>query len=237
LEAEIRTRYTQIFEDIASTARSAGRDEAGIRLVVVTKGHPAKTIDILYELGVRDIGENRVGEALFRQNLIGDKEGLNWHMIGHVQSRKADDVVGHFSLVHSVDRVKLAKRMNRTAQAYGIVQPVLLQFNVSGEETKSGWSAGTPEQWEALLPDMEAVLACDGLKVGGLMTMAPYSEDPEDARPSFVRLRKLRDYLVGQFPDQDWAELSMGMSGDYRVAVQEGATILRVGTAILGSLY
>lgn len=237
MEAEIKRHYAQVMEEISSTAQAAGRRPEDIRLVVVTKGHPAKVIDILYELGVRDIGENRVGEALFRQELIQGMDDLNWHMIGHVQSRKAGDVVGHFSMVHSVDRVKLARRMDRAAEAYGLVQPVLLQFNVSGEETKSGWSADSPDQWEGLLPDIEAVLALDGLDVRGLMTMAPYSENPEDARLSFVRLRKLRDYLAGRFPGQNWSELSMGMSGDYRVAIQEGATILRVGTAILGSLY
>ncbi len=237
MEAEIKRHYAQVMEEISFTAQAAGRRPEDIRLVVVTKGHPAKVIDILYELGVRDIGENRVGEALFRQELIQGMDDLNWHMIGHVQSRKAGDVVGHFSMVHSVDRVKLARRMDRAAEAYGLVQPVLLQFNVSGEETKSGWSADSPDQWEGLLPDIEAVLALDGLDVRGLMTMAPYSENPEDARLSFVRLRKLRDYLAGRFPGQNWSDLSMGMSGDYRVAIQEGATILRVGTAILGSLY
>jgi uncharacterized pyridoxal phosphate-containing UPF0001 family protein len=124
--------------------------------------------------------------------------------------------------------------LDRFAEQAGEILPILLQFNVSGEQTKSGWSASDPASWDQLLPEVEAVLQCRFLQVHGLMTLAPFSPDPEDARPSFVRLQKLRDYFAARFPDQDWAELSMGMSGDYQVAIQEGATLVRIGTAILG---
>jgi len=234
VDTTLASRYEQVKETIARTAQAAGRAEADVRLVVVTKGHPLTAIETLYELGVRDVGENRLEEASFKQQTLTGLHGLNWHMIGHIQSRKARDVCGRFALVHSVDRLKLAHKLDQTAQVQGIVQPVLLQFNVSAEVQKSGWMADDKAEWPELLPEVEAVLACKGLQVRGLMTMAPYSTNPEDARPSFVRLCKLRDYLAGQFPAGNWGELSMGMSGDYQVAIQEGATLLRVGTAIMG---
>ena len=202
--------------------------------MVVTKSHPVAQIAELIELGVQDVGENRVEEALFKQQILADQPHLNWHMIGHVQSRKAADVCGHFSLVHSVDRVKLANRLNRRAEDLGIVVPVLLQFNVSAEETKSGWQASIPGRWPELLPELEAVLQCSHLAVQGLMTMAPYSTDPEAARPYFARLRELREYFAVRFPQHRWNQLSMGMSGDFEPGIEEGATIVRIGTAILG---
>lgn len=235
MDAALASRYEQVKETIARTAQSAGRAEAEIRLVVVTKGHSLTAIETIYQLGGRDVGENRIEEATFKQQQLAGLTELNWHMIGHIQSRKARDVCGRFPLIHSVDRLKLAKKLAQCVQREGIVQPVLLECNVSGEAQKSGWTADDPTRWAELLPEMEAVLALEGLEVRGLMTMAPYSSNPEDARPSFARLRKLRDYLSAQFPAQDWSALSMGMSGDYQVAIQEGATILRVGTAIMGA--
>jgi len=234
VDGKIASRYQQVKETIARTAQAAGRPEKDIRLVVVTKGHPLTAIETVYQLGVRDVGENRLEEASFKQQTLTALTGLNWHMIGHIQSRKARDVCGRFALVHSVDRLKLARKLDQSALAQGIEQPVLLEFNVSGEVQKSGWMADDKAEWPELLPEVEAVLACTGLEVRGLMTMAPYSTNPEDARPSFVRLRKLRDYLAGQFPAGSWDELSMGMSGDYQVAIEEGATLLRIGTAIMG---
>ena len=234
MDGKIASRYQQVKETIARTAQAAGRPEKDIRLVVVTKGHPLTAIETVYQLGVRDVGENRLEEASFKQQTLTALTGLNWHMIGHIQSRKARDVCGRFALVHSVDRLKLARKLDQSALAQGIEQPVLLEFNVSGEVQKSGWMADDKAEWPELLPEVEAVLACTGLEVRGLMTMAPYSTNPEDARPSFVRLRKLRDYLAGQFPAGSWDELSMGMSGDYQVAIEEGATLLRIGTAIMG---
>ena len=233
----ITVRYQQVQEKIASAAQSAGRSLDEVRLVVVTKGHPPKAIQTLYQLGVRHIGENRVEDALTKQEILRDLPDLHWHMIGHVQSRKAKQIYSRFSLLHSLDRVKLAGRLEASLTEAGGTLPVLLQFNISSEETKSGWDASTESDWPALLPEIEEVLQFPHLDVQGLMTMAPYSTNPEDSRPHFVRLRKLRDFLAGRFPSHTWEQLSMGMSGDYPVAVQEGATLLRVGTAIMGALY
>ncbi|HKJ28554.1 MAG TPA: YggS family pyridoxal phosphate-dependent enzyme [Anaerolineales bacterium] len=231
----IAARYQEVIERIADAARVSGRPPEAVKLVVVTKGHAAVRIGELIELGVRDFGENRVDEALLKQQIMKDQGELNWHMIGHVQSRKASEVSGKFALVHSLDRVKLANRLNQRAEALERVQPVLLQFNVSGEGTKSGWQAASPESWPGLIPDIEAVLKCTHLDVRGLMTMAPYSTNSEDARPYFARLRQLRDYFQERFPETDWHELSMGMSGDFETGIQEGATLVRIGTAIVGA--
>ena len=232
--SKITEKLELVRENIAQAAERAGRSAEDVQLVVVTKNHPVKVIAELYELGVRDVGENRLEEAFFKQEVTGDLKDLRWHMIGHVQSRKAKEVCGPFALFHALDRLKLANRLERSAAEMGIKLPVLLQFNVSGEETKSGWDASHPDLWPALQPQIASVVSCDYLSVRGLMTMAPYSNNPEDARPYFARLRALRDQLAAWFPQADWSQLSMGMSGDYQVAVEEGATLVRIGTAILG---
>jgi pyridoxal phosphate enzyme (YggS family) len=230
----ILQRYHQVSESIAETARTAGRFPDEVKLVVVTKSHPVEAVKVLVEGGVLDLGENRVGEAHEKIEILKSNPDIRWHMIGHIQSRKAKLVGPEFHLVHSVDRMKLASYLDRTLAEKNAKLEVLLQFNVSGEQSKSGWNASNPDNWDKLFPEVEAVLLCDSLQVRGLMTIAPYSSDPEDARPSFVRLRRLRDALAARYPDQRWDELSMGMSGDYQVAIQEGATIVRIGTAILG---
>lgn len=234
MSGDMKARYEQVLAEIDETARRASRDPGEINLVVVTKGHPQSSIIDLYRLGCGHVGENRVEEALQKQTESTALRDLNWHMIGHIQSRKAARVAGSFSLVHSLDSVKLANRLDRFSGEAGVIQDVLLQFNVSGEASKSGWDAWDETRWETMLPEMEIVLACDHLRVRGLMTMAPYSPNPEDARPSFTRLRKLRDWLGRRFLEVDWSQLSMGMSGDYVPAIEEGATILRVGTAVMG---
>jgi len=156
-------------------------------------------------------------------------------MIGHVQSRKARLVADHFALLHSLDSMKLARRLDRFAAEANRVLPVLLEFNVGGEESKAGWDATEASQWEALFPDVAAVLELPNLRVQGLMTMPPLENDQEDSRRFFQRLRQLQDRLSSQFPQADWRELSMGTSADYPVAVEEGATLVRVGTAIVGA--
>lgn len=233
----IKKRYFEVQEGIYQAAQSVGRDPKQVKLVVVTKSHPLEQIRKLPAVGLHDFGENRVEEALPKMEAMQDEPGLNWHMIGHIQSRKAKLIGTGFHLVHSVDRLKLAVRLDRFAGEAGEILPILLQLNVSGEQSKSGWDASDETSWDGLLPEIEAVLKCQFLKVHGLMTIAPYSPDPETARPSFVRLRKIRDFFSSRFPDQEWSELSMGMSGDYQTAIQEGATIVRIGSAILGPRY
>jgi len=160
---------------------------------------------------------------------------VEWHMIGHVQSRKAQLVPGNFNLLHSLDSLKLANRLDRFCGEVGRKLPVLLEFNVGGEDSKSGWLAGDESQWPSLLSELAAVIALQHLQVRGLMTMPPLGGTAEFSRPFFQKLRGLQEYLASQFPQVDFSELSMGTSGDYEVAVQEGATIVRIGTAIVGA--
>jgi pyridoxal phosphate enzyme (YggS family) len=156
-------------------------------------------------------------------------------MIGHVQSRKARLVAEHFALLHSLDSLKLAQRLDRFAAEHNRVLPVLLEFNVGGEQSKSGWNASDDSAWDLLPSEIKPVLDLTNLRVRGLMTMPPLETDPENSRRYFQSLRRLRDHLAAAFPQAAWHELSMGTSADYVVAVEEGATLVRVGTAIVGT--
>jgi pyridoxal phosphate enzyme (YggS family) len=230
----VADNYQRVLERIDRAAASAGRDPQDIRLVVVTKGHPVRVVREAVQAGASLLGENYVEEALPKIQACSDLPGLEWHMIGHVQSRKAQEVSEHFPWVHSVDSLKLARRLSHFSAHYGRSTRVLLECNVSGEETKFGWTASDPSAWKQLLPEFEQIAHLPNLNVTGLMTIAPFLPDPEDARPFFRRLRALRDYLSQCIPDVSWNDLSMGMSADYEVAIQEGATLVRIGQAILG---
>jgi pyridoxal phosphate enzyme (YggS family) len=219
---------------IARAAEAAGRSPEEITLVAVSKTHGPDRIAEAARAGLRDFGENRVEEAMPKIASV-PALGLRWHMIGHIQSRKAIDVVqAGFALIHSVDTVKLAERLSRLAVQTGRVQPILLECNVSGEGSKEGFAADADGDWPRLLPEFAAVLALPGVRVHGLMTMAPQGPHPEAARPVFRRLRELKDYLRINLPQGDWRDLSMGMTDDIEPAIAEGATIARIGRAIFG---
>jgi PLP dependent protein len=235
LVAHIRERYLSTLDSIASAARKSGRQPENIRLVVVTKTQPLEIVQAAIEAGVRILGENYPEEGVTKIQSLSAQSGVEWHMIGHVQSRKAKLVADHFALLHSLDSLKLAQRLDRFAAEANRILPVLLEFNVGGEESKSGWDASDKSTWDAFLPDVKALVDLPHLRVRGLMTMPPLETDPDDARRFFQSLRLLRDHLSAQFPQADWRELSMGTSADYVVAVEEGATLVRVGTAIVGA--
>jgi hypothetical protein len=185
------------------------------------------------DAGVRCLGENYADEAVPKITAI-QFPALEWHMIGHIQSRKAQLVSRHFTCVHSLDSVKLALRLDRFASLENRVLPVLLECNASGEEAKYGWDITHEENWKNLLPEFEQITRLTSLQVEGLMTMAPYSEQPETVRPYYRRLRRFQAFLKTLLPQANWDELSMGMSGDFEVAIEEGATCVRVGQAIMG---
>jgi pyridoxal phosphate enzyme (YggS family) len=235
LVASIRENYQQALDRIADAARRSRRDPAEVRLVVVTKSQPLDVVRAAIEAGVRILGENYPEEGVTKMQSLPEQTGVEWHMIGHVQSRKARLVADHFALLHSLDSLKLAQRLDRFAAEGQRTLPVLLEFNVGGEESKSGWDASDESQWPAFLPELAQLLTLPHVRVQGLMTMPPLGMDPADSRRFFVRLRQLRDHLATQFPETDWHELSMGTSADYPVAVEEGATLVRVGTAIVGA--
>ena len=235
----IRRNYARVLEQIDDAARSAGRDPAAIRLLVVTKGHPVESVQQAVAAGIRLFGENYVEEAVEKMQTLAIRgvaasNELEWHMIGHLQSRKARLVCEHFAYLHALDSLKLAERLDRFAAEAGRKLPVLLECNVSGEQTKFGYPVWNEAAWQELAGEFARLLELPQLQVRGLMTMAPFFDQPEPARPYFQRLRRFQAYLEKSLPQSDWAELSMGMSGDFTVAVQEGATLVRVGTAIMG---
>ena len=231
-QTKIGENYHRIQEKIAQTAQRVGRDPDAVRLVTVTKGHPIEAVRQAITAGARRLGENYVEEAEPKIQAFAADTEIEWHMIGHVQSRKAEAVCDLFAFTHSLDRMKLARRLQRFAAAKPM--PVLLECNVSGESSKYGWKAWQENHWELLLPAFAEILQFTNLHVRGLMTMAPYDPDPEQARPYFERLRQLQAYLQHHLPAGDWRELSMGMSDDFEVAIETGATLVRIGTAIMG---
>lgn len=234
LVQEIRLRLEATQEKIARAAQSAGRDPASVRLLVVTKTHPAAHVGAAIQAGAKTLGENYAEEAVAKMEAIGPAS-VEWHMIGHVQSRKAELVARHFDLLHSLDSLKLANRLDRFCAEAGRRLPVLLEINVSGEESKFGYPAWDESQWPGLRDEVLQLAALSNLEIRGLMTMPPFADDAEESRPFFVRLRKVQEYLSNQVPAAAWDELSMGTSVDFSVAVEEGATLVRVGTAIMGT--
>lgn len=231
----IRTRYEQVREIINSAALKVGRRPESIRIVVVTKTHSIATVRCAVEAGICDLGENYAEEAVEKIQVLGALAGLNWHMIGHIQSRKAALVAQNFDFVHSLDSLKLASRLDRCAGEAGRKIPVLLECNVGGEASKSGFSVFDHTQWEVLSAEAGQIAQLPNLEIRGLMTMPPFHLNAEKTRPYFKKMRELQEFISTQIPHGNWNELSMGTSSDFAVAVEEGATLVRVGTAILGS--
>ena len=221
-------------DTIASAAKRSGRSPEAVKLVVVTKAQPVEVARAAIEAGAHILGENYAEEGVTKIQSLQNYSAVEWHMIGHVQSRKAALVAANFNLMHSLDSLKLARRLDRFSAEAGRVLPVLLEFNVGGEASKGGWEASDESRWSELSTELVEVLALPNLKVRGVMSMPPLGETAEFSRPYFQKLRRLRDFLAAQFPQADLSELSMGTSSDYEVAVEEGATFVRVGTAIVG---
>jgi pyridoxal phosphate enzyme (YggS family) len=234
LTQRIRIRYERVLEQVSGAAHGVGRDPETIRVVVVTKAQPVEIARAAIEAGVAILGENYPEEGVMKIRSLAAQSAVEWHMIGHVQSRKARMVAENFALLHSLDSLKLAKKLDRMAAEAGRELPVLLEVNVGGEASKFGWVARNRSEWPELYPPIEEILALSNLKVKGLMTMPPWETDPQDARVYFQSLGLLRDHLAVRYPQANWDELSMGTSTDFEVAVQEGATLVRVGTAIVG---
>jgi pyridoxal phosphate enzyme (YggS family) len=233
-------RVEAIWATIALACQRVGRSPDTVTLVAVSKMFPAGSVVQGLAAGLRHFGENRTEEAIPKMAEVAQltHDPIDWHMVGHVQSRKARDVISGFTLIHSLDSIRLADRLSRFATEQQRSLNVLLEINVSGEATKYGWNGygwrGDPLLRQTLWEDIGSVLSLPGLKVRGLMTMAPIVENPEAARPVFIALRELRDALANDFPNAVWSDLSMGMTDDYPVAVEEGATLVRIGRAIFG---
>lgn len=219
-------RFELVRENIYAAAERAGRSPDDVELVAVSKKHPVESVsEAFQEAGQELFGESRVQEALVKIPALPSR--LRWHFIGHLQANKVRKALPCFELIHGIDTVDIARDVDRVAAEMGLFPRVLLEVNVSGEGSKHGF---TPEGLER---ELEGLLALPRIQVEGFMTMAPLVKEAEAARPYFTKLRELRDRLAGQV-GIPLATLSMGMSGDYAVAVEEGATLVRVGSALFG---
>lgn len=226
LEQELAERMAHVQDEVARAAENCGRNPDEVAIVAVSKIHPAEAIRALNASNQIDFGENYVQEALGKQETLADLD-IRWHFIGGLQSNKAKYVAGKFALVHSVDSLKLAKMLHKKASELGVVQDILVQVNIAGEEQKSGVTE------HGLFELADGIMGLDGLRLAGLMTMPPFFDEPERARPVFARLRELREALEPKLGIQ-LPHLSMGMTGDFVPAVEEGATLVRIGTRIFG---
>ena len=229
--SSIADRLAGVRGRIAASARSAGRDPSSVRLVAVSKTFPIDSIRDAYAAGQRDFGENRVQEALQKIASATDLE-IRWHLLGHLQTNKARKAGPAFAAIHSVDSIELVEKIDAAAVDAGQMPELLIQVDLAGEATKFGAAPGEVPRL------LDAAASCRAARLTGLMTLPPVPESPEDARQWFRRLRDLRDeWLASGVPAPMLRELSMGMSGDFEVAIQEGSTMVRVGTAIFGSRH
>src|SRR5947208_16701193 len=228
---DFKRRLDAVRPRIERAARRAGRDPGGVTLVAVSKSVPVERLREAAACGCRVFGESRVQEALAKMEALGARgpDKIGWHLIGPLQTNKIKAVVGRFALLHAVDRLEVAERLDRAARERGITQEVLLEVNVAGEKTKHGFS---PDEVKRVAERMGAL---QGIRVLGLMAVPPVAGAPEEARPHFRRLRILAAEVQAQkIPHIMLQELSMGMAGDFEVAVEERATLVRIGTALFG---
>jgi len=225
----VANNVDQVLNKIKQAALHAGRNPDEVAIVAVSKGHVLEEIQEAYWAGCRDFGENRIQEALAKMKKT--PSDIRWHFVGKLQKNKVNKVVGCFDLIHSVDTAEIAKKIAEVSHARGVVSSILLEVNTSGEETKSGLTA---KEWEATIADL---LDLRDIEIHGLMTMAPLTEDEGVIRHCFASLRLLRDRLQEIAGLRaDLSTLSMGMTNDFPVAIQEGATLVRIGTAIFTPL-
>ena len=231
MPSTIADRLAGIRGRIETAARLAGRDPSSVLLVAVSKTFPVEAVRDAYAAGQRDFGENRVQEGLQKLSTSTDLD-IRWHLLGHLQTNKARRAAPAFAMIQSVDSVELLEKLDRAAADAGHAPELLVQVDLAQEATKFGAPVADVPRI------LEAAAACQAARVVGLMTLPPVPDTPEDARPWFRRLRELRDgWQASGVPAAMLRELSMGMSGDFEVAVQEGATLVRVGTAIFGSRH
>jgi len=236
LEQTIKQRLEIIQANVFFAVEKSGRALSDVLILAVSKRQPVSVIESAYACGLRSFGENYAEEADEKISQLVYLSDIRWEMVGHVQSRKANLVATDFARMHSLDSLKLARKLDYGRAELGTREPleVLVQLNVSGEASKEGLPAWNKDQWQDLLPIVTEILSFQNLHLTGLMAMPPLFELPEQSRRFFRILREARDFLNQQIPGLQLRELSMGTSSDYSVAVEEGATIIRIGTALLG---
>jgi len=231
---EIKNRYESVCIQVEEAARRANRDPKDITVLAVTKLQPIEKIRSAYEAGIRFFGESYVEEALPKLEALSDLQNVRWEMVGHLQSRKAKLVANSFSRLHSLSSIKVARLLNNNRNPAFAPLEVLIQVNVSGEESKQGIAATCHEEWDNILIFAQELRAYPNLKLNGLMSMPPLFDDPERNRPYFQQVRELLHYLNAKDPSLNLHELSMGTSYDFAIAIEEGATIVRLGSILLG---
>lgn len=232
----IQTNYLRTIETIRNACISNHRNEDQVKLIVVTKGKSYEKIGQVISAGARFLGENYPEETIEKKkHILNPPDKLEWHMIGHLQSRKSSMIINNFGYLHSLDSLKLAKRLDNQHREAGLTLNVLLQFNVGGEESKFGWDASEKENWSSLLDTVHEINLLKNLKVCGLMTMPPFTLQESIARRNFSKLKELGIYIENNIKEINIQEYSMGTSHDYEFAIAEGATMVRIGTAIMGS--
>jgi PLP dependent protein len=222
----VARNYREVVGRVEAACRRTGREPGSVRIIAISKTQPLERVREAWEAGIREFGENRARELVEKADVMG--AGPAWHFVGHLQTNKVRQVVGRAVLIQSVDTVHLARAIDEEAGGRGIRQPVLLQVNVAGEETKSGFE---PKGLDEALTN---ILSMGSLEVKGLMTIAPFTGDEDEVRRVFAALRELRDEATLLHPRMGLKWLSMGMTNDFEIAVEEGASLLRIGTAIFG---
>ena len=231
---QIKDNLDDVYARMGSAAEKSGRKVDDVKLIAVTKLMPVETIRAGIDAGIRCFGENYAEQAAEKITQGVADQHIEWHMIGHIQSRKTETVCQYFDMVHSVDRMKIARYLDRYARQLDKVMPVLLEVNLSGEESKYGWEASDEGRWEKLVQEFKKIAGYSNIEIRGLMSMPPLFEDPESTRPIYKRLRLFQEFLRQHLPGISWDELSIGTSFDYEVAIEEGATMVRIGKAIFG---
>lgn len=228
ISSRLAANLDRIRNRVESVCASGGRDPASVTLIAVTKYAPLDWVRALTSLGVAELGESRPQQLAERADVLGT--GLHWHLIGPLQRNKVRRMLELGVLIHSIDSLRLLERIDRLAAELRVLPKLLLEVNVSGEAAKHGFS---PDDLSA---QWHAIAGYGNVRIAGLMTMAPYADNPEEARPAFRELRLLRDRLREQAPGFELPELSMGMSGDFEVAIEEGATLIRIGSSLFEGL-
>lgn len=232
--AQIRRNLEDVKRRMKEAAEKSGREVNEIQLIAVTKLMPLEMVRAGIEAGIRNFGENYPEQAAEKMIALSDHEDIRWHMIGHIQSRKTGIVCDHFHIVHSLDRMKIARYLDRYSRERKKVMPVLIEVNLSGEKSKHGFQADNKDSWDELAVLFREIGDLENIEICGLMTMPPLFDDPEKTRPVYQRLRELQQFLQNNLPEMDWDDLSIGTSFDFTIAIEEGATMVRLGTELFG---
>lgn len=233
-EEIIKRNFEIVEEKIFRALDKCGRKRTDLKLIVVSKGQAIEKMMAAYKYGARFFGENYPEETVKKIAELSDWADIEWHMIGHLQSRKAKIVTDSFSMLHSLDSLHTAEKLERLLTENGRVLPVLIELNISGETSKNGILYSENGEPTALYDFIEKIMEYKHLRIDGLMTMPPLLEEPNEIRPYFCRLKIILESLKKRFPSNQWNDLSMGTSLDFEVAIEEGSTMIRVGSALLG---